>query len=580
MFKRFLKRLFILSAFIGAIATAIPFIIPLDNYQPLLEQQLSQSIGRKVMIGTLSPQAFPMPSLAATNISVLGTSDQPGELFAERMKATLDPLALLSGKIIVSSIHLKGAGTNLDFINALINPKKSTEKNPTKTSALNIHHISGENIMIRSDDQTALGPYRFNLQLGNSFAFKHLSLSRMDNTLQALLTPNQNETYQLRATGTNWVVPTPPSFRFDKLDVQATLHQNKAELTSVVINGYEGVLKTNGILSWGKQWQYNGRLISSNIHIAPALKHFDINTYDGRFHSDLKIKLKGSDLGQLFIDPEASGRYHITSGEVKDEVDGRILLSYNEFSADGLLTKESLINDNGILKTSEGTIQGITHLFWKKHWNIKGWIVASDINAERFLAGFIEDKVVSGTFYATAEFDLIEHEHEGLLDRPHLTGDFKITDGKIYKADLEKATTTLTKEGSHGGETPFKHLTGKATFKDNHITVTDIDIISNSIKANGDIDINDQDELSGEVTVALRNTASIISAPLKVGGTMDDPSLRLTNDAIIGGVIGTSILGPGVGTAVGMKVGRIIKNIGSALGSGGPAKADLIPEQK
>jgi len=579
MFMRLLKRLFIFLSVIAAVIVSIPFIIPLDHYQPILEEHLSQSIGRKVMIGTLSPQATPLPALSATNISVLGTPDQPGELFVEQMQATLDPLALLSGNVIISSIHLKGAGSNLEFINALMTPRKGSQDEPSEIGSLRVHQISGENIMIRADSEVSLGPYRFSMQLGDRFDFKGISLSRMDNTLQAIITPNQDDGYQLRATGTNWIVPVSPSFKFDKLNVQAVLHKDKAELSSVIITGYEGLLKTTGTLSWGNHWQYNGSLTSANVQIAPMLKHFDISTYDGRFHSNLKIALEGDNLSQLFVAPKAKGTYHITNGAVLED-DGKTLLSFNEFAADGQLTATSLINENSVLKTAGGAIQGITHLFWENNWNIKGWVVASDIDAETFLSGFIEDKVTSGTFYATAEFNLIENEDQKLFDSPYLAGDFKIIDGKIYKADLEKASITLTKEGSHGGVTPFQHLTGKVVFEDNHIVISDIDINSNSINANGDVHINPQNGLSGEITVALRKTASIISAPLKVSGTMSDPSLRLSNDAIIGGVIGTSVLGPGVGTAVGMKVGRIIKKIGSALGSGGPAKADLIPIRK
>jgi len=580
MFMRLLKRLFIFSSVILAIVVSIPFIIPLDHYQPILEEHLSQSIGRKVMIGTLSPQATPLPALSASNISVLGSPEQPGELFVEQMQVTLDPLALLSGDAIISSIHLKGAGSNLEFIKALIRSPKGNQDKSSEMSTLRIHRISGENIMIRADNEVSLGPYRFNMQLGDRLDFKSLSLSRMDHTLRAIITPNPDDSYRLSAAGANWRVPVSPSFKFDKLNVQAVLHKGKAELTSVVINGYEGLLKTTGTLSWGNHWQYKGNLTSASVQMAPVLKHFDISTYNGRFHSDLNITLEGDVLSELFIAPEAKGTYHITNGAILSEDDGETLLSFNEFSADGQLTETSLINENSVLKTAGGTIQGITHLFWADNWNIKGWVVASDIDAETFLSGFIEDKVTSGTFYATAEFNLIENEEQKLFASPYLAGDFKITDGKIYKADLEKASTTLTKEGSHGGVTPFQHLSGKVVFEDNHVAISDIDINSNSINANGDVNINPQNDLSGEITVALRKTASIISAPLKVSGTMSDPSLRLSNDAIIGGVIGTSVLGPVVGTAVGMKVGRIIKKIGSALGSGGPAKADLVPIRK
>jgi len=63
----------------------------------------------------------------------------------------------------------------------------------------------------------------------------------------------------------------------------------------------------------------------------------------------------------------------------------------------------------------------------------------------------------------------------------------------------------------------------------------------------------------------LRKTASLISIPLVVAGTTETPHLRPTNAAVIGGAVGTGILGPGLGTAIGIKVGKILNQIGSAV---------------
>ncbi|HED40082.1 MAG TPA: AsmA family protein [Chromatiales bacterium] len=579
MFKRFLKYLLITTTLLGTLLFSIPFIVPLESFRTILEEQLSQSIGRKVIIGELTPHAVPLPALTATNVSILNSPDQPGELFVEQMRTTLDPLALLDGKIIINTIHLNGVGTNLKFINALITPPRNAANSTSHSSLLAVRQISGSNVMLQTDAPPLLGPYRFNLQLDSDFNCKEISFARMDNTLQAILKPNTNNTFNLRASGKNWHLPVSPAFNFDRLNVQAVIQRGKAELTRIEINGYGGSLTTSGTLSWGERWSYQGKLKSSNLQLAPILKQFDINTYEGRFHSDLTIRLDGKNPAQLFTDPEAKGTYHISHGLVKREEDGHVLLRFDEFSANGDLSKGALINENNILKTAGGTIQGITHLFWKEQWKIEGWVVASEIDAERLLSGFIDDKVTSGTFYATTEFSFTERDNEGLLENPYLNGHFRMTDGKLYKADLEKASTTLSSKGSQGGDTPFQRLTGNATIADHHITITDIDIISDSLSAHGDITINPQDALEGEVTVALRRTASIISAPLKVGGTVNNPRLRLTNDVIIGGVIGTSVLGPGIGTAVGMKVGHIIKKIGSALGQG-EAKADLLPTNR
>ena len=104
MFKRFLKYLLITTTLLGTLLFSIPFIVPLESFRTILEEQLSQSIGRKVIIGALTPHAVPLPALTATNVSILNSPDQPGELFVEQMRTTLDPLALLDGKIIINTI--------------------------------------------------------------------------------------------------------------------------------------------------------------------------------------------------------------------------------------------------------------------------------------------------------------------------------------------------------------------------------------------------------------------------------------------------------------------------------------------
>ena len=43
--------------------------------------------------------------------------------------------------------------------------------------------------------------------------------------------------------------------------------------------------------------------------------------------------------------------------------------------------------------------------------------------------------------------------------------------------------------------------------------------------------------------------------PLNVAGTVDSPSLYPTGASMAGAAIGTAIMGPGIGTSVGAKVG-------------------------
>jgi hypothetical protein len=63
--------------------------------------------------------------------------------------------------------------------------------------------------------------------------------------------------------------------------------------------------------------------------------------------------------------------------------------------------------------------------------------------------------------------------------------------------------------------------------------------------------------LSGRVNTNIK-TGSIAAAtmPLNVSGTVESPLLYPTKGTMAGAAVGTAILGPGVGTAVGSKVGQ------------------------
>jgi len=65
-------------------------------------------------------------------------------------------------------------------------------------------------------------------------------------------------------------------------------------------------------------------------------------------------------------------------------------------------------------------------------------------------------------------------------------------------------------------------------------------------------------KLDGEIAVDLVD--GVVGVPLKVGGSMSDPELSLTGAALTGAAIGSAVL-PGVGTAIGARVGQQVEKL-------------------
>jgi hypothetical protein len=89
---------------------------------------------------------------------------------------------------------------------------------------------------------------------------------------------------------------------------------------------------------------------------------------------------------------------------------------------------------------------------------------------------------------------------------------------------------------------------------------SDLQIASGLFKAKGEVTVNRDKALSGRVRAELRGTASLVSMPLDVSGTTEDPSVFPTRGALAGALAGTMLM-PGIGTAVGMKAGEFTERL-------------------
>jgi hypothetical protein len=52
-----------------------------------------------------------------------------------------------------------------------------------------------------------------------------------------------------------------------------------------------------------------------------------------------------------------------------------------------------------------------------------------------------------------------------------------------------------------------------------------------------------------------------VSTPLAVSGTVQNPTLFPTKSALAGAAAGTALLGPGVGTSIGMKAAQLTERL-------------------
>jgi hypothetical protein len=91
-------------------------------------------------------------------------------------------------------------------------------------------------------------------------------------------------------------------------------------------------------------------------------------------------------------------------------------------------------------------------------------------------------------------------------------------------------------------------------------------VSSGLIAADGGVKILPSKQLDGVVNVEIKHSVSLAAIPLQVSGTLDNPVVFPTKAAMAGAVAGTAVLGPGVGTSLGVKAGSAMDKIKGLFG--------------
>jgi uncharacterized protein involved in outer membrane biogenesis len=131
---------------------------------------------------------------------------------------------------------------------------------------------------------------------------------------------------------------------------------------------------------------------------------------------------------------------------------------------------------------------------------------------------------------------------------------FTVRNAVVHGIDLAQAVKTVGMNRS--GETQLDTLAGNVVTQGRSVQLNNLVATSGSLSANGNVAMTPSRDLSGRVIVNLTSASAggKLGVPLQVGGTLDSPSVTLSQGALVGAAIGT-VLAPGVGTGAGAGLG-------------------------
>ncbi len=223
-----------------------------------------------------------------------------------------------------------------------------------------------------------------------------------------------------------------------------------------------------------------------------------------------------------------------------------------------------------------GSIAGKLNIGWANDWTIDGNLAIDDVEIQPVIALFTKDATISGRLSANPVIRMRAPSAAELAAALDIESDFRVEQGILYNIDLSNVSKTPSKTGTlPRGQTRFDKFTGHLGIDSTGYYLTNVQIASGVLTADADISISAQQELAGHIDVALKGTSGILSTPLVLTGTVQNPMLYPSKAALAGAAAGTLLLGPGLGTTVGMKAGRYTQKLfGKRVKKARPTAAD------
>lgn len=306
-----------------------------------------------------------------------------------------------------------------------------------------------------------------------------------------------------------------------------------------------------------------------SIRLDDALVKLDKTSF-GPFDARIRLDARNEPLEATVTTRDGKLKISLTPGKSKYLIDASAkswklpagpAIVFDELTLKGVATLSDANFEQVAARLYGGTVNGNAGVSWRKGLQLKGNFTVSGVELKPLVPLLAPGKNMSGKLDAKPVFSSSAASAAQLADAMRLDTPFSVRNGVLYGVDIQQAATSLVKQGSSGGETRFEELSGHLAMDRRNYRFTQIRIASGSLAANGNVGISPRKELSGRINAQVNVAGASANVPLNVSGTLDSPMLFPTGGTVAGAAVGTAILGPGVGTSLGARVGSWTENL-------------------
>lgn len=547
-FKRVLVGVFALLM----LAMLIVYLTPLDVYVPEVEQTLSARLQQPVSVGSLRASVFPWPHLELRDVLLGG---QRG-IAVRSINVSPNLSDLLAGHLVMHAELRDGAAhfAQVTKLLEVLSHAPLVEQEPR----LGEMWLSGLIVLF---PEMAVGPLEGKIEFARTGGVQRAWFALDEKKLTAVLSPLPNMGIALQVHAQEWVLPYPVKLPIDELALEGLFTGQGIVVQQLSVTSRGMRVAGSGLLDFSDGWKLHASMTDAEIQLDQLMALLGKPVgLSGVLSCKGKLDGKASDWKLLAKELSFVGDLHAINVKARISESFSQPLAFDDIQTHVVLGTRQVTMRGLKVALYGGALSGDMSIQHEKSV-LDARIAMHDIDMSPLVKALTNEVLFSGKLDSEVKFTMSLDRLDRLPENLRLAGNFHLRNGALSKVDLVQAVSNPGRVDARGGVTRFDDLTGKLSVNDSGYHFRAVKISSGSLKADGRVDVAPTLQLSGVLDVDMKGTAGLVSMPVVVSGTLSQPVVRVSGSVWAGAAVGTAILGPGLGTAVGVKVGGFLNKL-------------------
>jgi len=267
-FSRFTRGKWSWLAAVGsvlvAVALAVPYAVPLDDYIPEVMDVAAQRIGQPVTLQGMRLHILPTPRVALYGIKV----GRGAPLTIDELRVVPELLSLFGEHKVIRLVSADGVRVRqaaLAMLNGM--PKSNPAGAQVSVRRIDLRNVSFDYRILN------VPPFDLSVDLGPDYAPRRALLRTVDDALEARLAPEGDGSARVTLGARGWRLPLRVApLSFESLEASGTLRGGRLALPKVTGRLYGGKLAGSFFMDWSKGWRLGGRADVTRVQLVPLLK--------------------------------------------------------------------------------------------------------------------------------------------------------------------------------------------------------------------------------------------------------------------------------------------------------------------